>query len=66
MIFVLLMEERSSGVGVSSSFKDWVECNGHIDLGYIWSCYTWLDGTTIKTRKAARFDRALSCDEWRR
>lgn len=57
---ILWSEERSSKTGVSSSFKDWVDRNGLIDIGYVGSCYTWSHGTSVETRRAARMDRALS------
>lgn len=63
---VLRVEERNSKIRASSSFRSWVDRNELIDLGFMESCYTWSHGTSIKNRKAARLDRALYYDEWRR
>lgn len=62
----LLGEERCSGVGTSSGFRDWMDGRGLLDLGYIGSRYTKNYGTKVETRRAARLDRALCCDIWRR
>lgn len=63
---VLTPEERSSGRGASSSFAEWVEQRGLIDMGYSGPRYTWNHGTQIETRRYARLDRALSNDQLRR
>lgn len=64
--YVLKTEERSSNSGASSSFIDWVDGNGLVDLGFIGSKFTWSYGTSVETRRTARLDRALCCNEWRR
>lgn len=63
---VLRAEERSSSSAVSSSLCSWVDRNALIDLGFAGSCFTWVHGNSIETRKAARLDRALCCNKWRR
>lgn len=62
---VLRGEERNSGGGVSSSFVEWVEHNGLINLGYSGLAYTWSHGTTMETRRAGRLDRGICDVEWR-
>lgn len=64
--YVLKDEERSSKVGASTSFQNWVRRNSLIDLGYIGNQYTWRHGVSVETWKAARLNRALRCDDWRR
>lgn len=59
------MEERSSGSGASSSFVEWVDRKGLIDLGFSGPILTWSHGTSLKTRKSARLDRALCNEDWR-
>lgn len=63
---VLKGEERSSGNGVSSSFAAWVKHKGLIDLGFIGQPFTWMHGSSVETRKAARLDRGMCDSEWRR
>lgn len=63
---LLADEERISKIGASTLFNNWVQTNGMIDLGFIGNEYTWRHGTNVETRKAARLNRALSCDVWRR
>lgn len=63
---VLLNEERSSKQEASMSFQDWVSRNGLIDLGYVGVVFTWSHGESTATRWAARLDRALFDDPWRR
>lgn len=59
---VLKDEERSSGLGASSALVSWVRRNCLIDLGYGGNRYTWRYGVSKETRKAARLDGALCCD----
>lgn len=42
------------------------EGHGLLDLGFIGNRYTWSHRCDMATRIAARLDRALCCDEWRR
>lgn len=56
---VLRGDERSSGVGVSSQFVDWVEQRRLIDLGFSGPTFTWNYGTSMSTRRAARLDRVV-------
>lgn len=63
---VLKAEERSTDSGASTSFAEWVDHTGHINLGYFGSKYTWNYGVLMQTRKLARLDRALCDEEWRR
>lgn len=63
---VLKDDERNSDSGVSSSFVEWVERKGLIDLGYSGQRFTWQHGTNVSTRKATRLDRALCNVEWSR
>lgn len=58
-------EGRSLKVGASIRFQNWVR-NGLIDMGYVKSQYTWRHGGNVETRKAAKLDRTLCCDDWRR
>lgn len=37
-----------------------------IDVGFIGSKFSRRHGVSLKTRKAARLDQALCCEEWRR
>lgn len=62
---VLEDAERSSLRGASSCFKSWVRGRGLIDMGFVGSQFTWKHGNTVESRRAARLDRALCCDEWR-
>lgn len=62
----LLTEERSSRTGVSSSFRSRVDKNGLIDRGLTSSCYTWSHGSSVEMRRAARLDRIICTNEWRR
>lgn len=55
-------EEHSSGVGVSSSFVDWVEQRGPINLGYIGPRFTWSHGSNEACWRATRLDRGLCND----
>lgn len=57
---VLRGDERSLGVGVSSTFIDYVEHWGHIDLGFFGSLFTWHYGTSMETRRAAVLDIELA------
>lgn len=63
---VLRTDERSLKSGVSSSFGNWIDKNALIDLRYVGIRFTWSHGISIEMRRAARLDRALCCDEWRR
>lgn len=63
---VLRNEERSSNSGASSCFQNWVGERGLLDLGFIGNKFTWRHGRSVETRRAARLDRALCCDAWRR
>lgn len=58
-------EERSTGIGVFSSFFDWVECRVIIDMGFVSNRFTWNHGAHVDTRRFARLDRDLCNDEWR-
>lgn len=58
-------EERSSGVGVSTRFINWVEERGLIDLGFAGSKFIWNHGVNMDTRRSARLDRGLCDDNWR-
>ena len=46
-------------------FKQWIENNGLIDLGYSGPKFTWARGLPHDTQKEARLDRALCNDTWR-
>lgn len=37
-----------------------------IDLGYVGNQFTWRHGLNVETRRAARLDRILCCDDWKR
>lgn len=63
---ILKGEEHGSGTRVSSCFIDWVEQRGLIDLGYIGSIFTLRHGSTEECRRAARLDRGLCNDGWRK
>ncbi|KAJ8446976.1 hypothetical protein Cgig2_006604 [Carnegiea gigantea] len=39
-----------------TSFANWIENNGLIDLGYSAPCFTWTRGNSWKTRKSAHLD----------
>src|SRR4051812_19053371 len=39
---------------------------GTAGFGFIGNRFTWCHGTNMESRKAARLDRALGCDAWRR
>lgn len=58
---VLKTDERHSDSGVSSSFVEWVERKGLIDLGYVGPKFKWSHRVESETRRAARLDRSL-CD----
>lgn len=62
---VLRVEEWSSGNGVSSSFIDWAERTGLIDLGFSGPVFTWNRGSTLETHRAARLDRGMCDITWR-
>lgn len=64
--YVLLDEERSSNSGTASRFQSWAEDSGLIDVGFIGNRFAWSHGLSVESRKAARLDRALCCDIWRR
>lgn len=63
---ILLADELSPSLGASSSFRTWVDRNALIDLGYVGTRFTWSHGHSVSKRRAARLDRALCCDQWRR
>lgn len=63
--YVLKEEERISNSEASSSFQNWVEYSGLLDVGFSSNRFTWSHGMTMESRKAARLDRALCCVEWR-
>jgi len=46
-------------------FKQWIENNGLIDLGYSGPKFTWARGLSHDTQKEARLDRALCNETWR-
>ncbi|KAJ8452652.1 hypothetical protein Cgig2_004988 [Carnegiea gigantea] len=46
-------------------FKNWIENNGLIDLGFSGHKFTWVKGNTEATQKCTRLDRALCNAEWR-
>lgn len=58
--------ERSSNREASISFQSWVTKKGLVDLGYEGAAFTWNHGRSSETRRAARLDRALCDDSWRR
>ena len=46
-------------------FKNWIDNNGLIDLGFSGPKFTWARGLTPDSRKEARLDRALCNNQWR-
>lgn len=51
--------DRSSEGGVSTSFVQWVQEVGFMDIGFIGQRYTWSHGKKAETRRSARLDRVL-------
>lgn len=65
-ICTLGAEERSSNRGGTLSiFQSWVSSRGLMDMGWIGPPFTWNQGNSIDTRKAACLDRGLCDGEWR-
>lgn len=62
---VLIRNEIGTGEGTSTSFLDWTQQRGLIDLGYNVLRFTWNQGNT-RQRRPARLDRALCDVDWRR
>lgn len=56
----------SSSGGVPSSFVNWVDQRGLLDLGFTRPIFTWSHEVNIKTPQSARLDRGLCDDRWRR
>jgi len=65
----ICLEERSHGgpdmVRRCRRFKNWIDNNGFIDLGFSGPQFTWARGRSLATRREARLDRALCNIEWR-
>lgn len=64
--FMLRGDEGSSGGGVSTSFVDWLDSNGLVDLGFSCPNFTSNHGINSMTRRLAFLDRALWNEDWRR
>lgn len=63
--YVLHDEERSSNKGTSSSFQKWVVGRGLLDIGLWVVTILRSHGASLETKRSARLDRAICCDEWR-
>lgn len=63
---VLKGEERSYGDGVSTSFVEWFDHDGPIDLGFSSQVFTWQHETSVKTIRAAHLDMPMCDVEWKR
>lgn len=50
---------------MTNSFVRWTEERGLIDLNFISPRYTWNHDTKVETKKSARFDKAMSNQNWR-
>lgn len=49
-------EEWSSGGGALTTFANWAEVRGLIDLGFTGPKFTWNHGANVETRRSARLD----------
>lgn len=63
--YVLASDEMSSATGASNRFASWVERRALVDLGFVGNKFTWSHGVELETRKLARLDRVVCCDDWR-
>lgn len=63
---ILHGEETSSNTEGSCSFKNLVGEIGLLNISFIENRFTWSHGIILETRRAAKLDRALCRDEWRR
>lgn len=59
------LEECSSNSGVSSSFAEWIDRKGLLDMGFVGPKFIWCHGNEVYTRRAARLDRGLCDVRWR-
>lgn len=62
---VLRGDERSSNGRESTTFVDWVDNSGLVDLGFSGPNFTWKHSVNLATRCSARLDRALCDVDWR-
>lgn len=64
--YVLKDEERSSRKGASTSFVEWVDWKGLINLGFSGAVFTWNHGSDISQKRSARLDKGICDEDWRR